>query len=50
MTLPEFREMLNEQLQLVQLDPERAIAALPKLLDGGQRRTLPRRGRCLANS
>ena len=40
MTLPEFREMLNEQLQLVQLDPERAIAALPKLLtaDEAERR------------
>ena len=32
MTLPEFREMLNEQVQLVQRDPERAIAALPRLL------------------
>jgi hypothetical protein len=36
MTLPEFREMLNQQLQLVQLDSERAIAALPKLLTGGE--------------
>src|SRR5271166_1187712 len=32
LSLPQFREMLNEQLQLVLLDEERAIAALPKLL------------------
>ncbi len=32
LTLPQFREMLNEQLQLVLLDEEHAIAALPKLL------------------
>jgi len=32
LSLPQFREMLNEQLQLVLLDEERAIAALPELL------------------
>ena len=32
LNLQGFREMLNEQLQLVLLDEERAIAALPKLL------------------
>ena len=32
LSLPQFREMLNEQLQLVLLDEERAIAALPNLL------------------
>jgi len=32
LSLPQFREMLSEQLQLVLLDEERAIAALPKLL------------------
>ena len=31
-----FREMLNEQLQLVLLDEERAIAALPKLLQADE--------------
>jgi hypothetical protein len=32
LSLPQFREMLNEQLQFMLLDEERAIAALPKLL------------------
>ena len=32
LSMPQFREMLNEQLQLVLMDEERAIAALPKLL------------------
>ena len=32
LSVPRFREMLNEQLQLVIQDEERAIAALPKLL------------------
>ena len=32
----QFREMLNEQLQLVALDEERAIAALPKLLQASE--------------
>ncbi len=32
LSIPQFRQMLNEQLQLVLLDEERAIAALPKLL------------------
>ena len=34
--LSQFREMLNEQLQLVLLDEKRAIAALPKLLEGDE--------------
>jgi hypothetical protein len=34
-----FREMLNEQLQLVLLDEERAIAALPKLLQADEAET-----------
>ena len=34
-----FREMLNEQLQLVLLDEERAIAALPKLLQANEAET-----------
>ena len=38
--LAQFREMLNEQLQLVLLDEERAIAALPKLLAGRSSRDL----------
>ena len=33
LSLARFREMLNEQLQLVLLDEERAVAALPKLLE-----------------
>jgi pimeloyl-ACP methyl ester carboxylesterase len=33
MTIPEFREIVNVQLQLVLMDEERAIAALPKLLE-----------------
>ncbi len=32
LSVPQFWEMLNEQLQLVLLDEERAIAALPILL------------------
>src|SRR5271166_1721477 len=32
LSLQRFREMLNEQLQLVLLDEERAVGALPKLL------------------
>ena len=35
LSISRFREMLNEQLQLVLLDEERAIAALPKLLQDG---------------
>ena len=35
LTLPQFREMAKEQLQLVLLDEERAITALPKLLHPG---------------
>ena len=35
LTLPQFREMAREQLQLVLLDEERAITALPKLLHPG---------------
>ena len=33
LSLARFREMLNEQLQLVLLDEERAVVALPKLLE-----------------
>ncbi|HKI14535.1 MAG TPA: hypothetical protein VKA12_05910, partial [Roseiarcus sp.] len=36
LSLPQFREMLSEQLQLLLLDEERAIAALPKLLPTDQ--------------
>src|SRR5208337_3681301 len=32
LSLPRFRQMLDEQLQLVQMDEERAISALPNLL------------------
>jgi pimeloyl-ACP methyl ester carboxylesterase len=32
LSLPRFREMLNQQLQLLLLDEERAVAALPALL------------------
>ncbi len=32
LSLPRFREMLDQQLQLVQMDEERAISALPNLL------------------
>ena len=39
LSIPQFRQMLNEQLQLVLLDEERAIAALPKLLQGGEAET-----------
>ena len=37
-TRSQLREMLNVQLQLVQLDEERAIEAVPKLLTVGERR------------
>jgi len=36
LSLQRFREMLNEQLQLVVQDEERAIAALPKLLQADE--------------
>jgi len=36
LSVRQFREMLNEQLQLVALDEERAIAALPKLLQASE--------------
>jgi hypothetical protein len=36
LTLAQFRDMLREQLQLVQLDEERAIKALPKLVRLGE--------------
>ena len=36
LTLSQFREMAMEQLQLVLLDEERAITALPKLLHPGE--------------
>ncbi len=39
LSLPRFRDMLSEQLQLVLLDEERAIAALPKLLENGEAET-----------
>ena len=32
LSLPRFRQMLDEQLQLVQMDEERAISVLPNLL------------------
>jgi hypothetical protein len=35
LTLAQFRDMLREQLQLVQLDEERAVDALPKLIRPG---------------
>jgi hypothetical protein len=35
-TPSQFRDTLNVQLQLVQLDEERAIGAVPKLLTGGE--------------
>jgi hypothetical protein len=35
-TTSQFRDMLNVQLQLVRLDEERAIEAVPKLLKGGE--------------
>ena len=35
-TRSQLRDMLNVQLQLVQLDEERAIEAVPKLLRGGE--------------
>ncbi len=40
LSLPQFREMLNEQLQLMALDEERAIAALPKLLQADEAETV----------
>jgi hypothetical protein len=36
LTLSQFREMARDQLQLVVLDEERAITALPKLLHPGE--------------
>ncbi len=39
LSLARFREMLNEQLQLVLLDEERAVAALPKLLETDESET-----------
>ena len=39
LSLARFREMLNEQLQLVLLDEERAVAALPKLLQTDESET-----------
>ena len=39
LSVRQFREMLNEQLQLVALDEERAFAALPKLLQTDQAET-----------
>ena len=39
LSLRRFREMLNEQLQLVLLDEERAVAALPKLLQTDESET-----------
>ena len=36
LSVRQFREMLNEQLQLVALDEERAIAALPRLLQASE--------------
>jgi pimeloyl-ACP methyl ester carboxylesterase len=39
LSLARFREMLNEQLQLVVQDEERAIAALPKLLQADESET-----------
>ena len=40
LSIAEFRTMLNEQLQLMVLDEERAIAALPKLLQTGGAETI----------
>ncbi len=40
LSIAEFRTMLNEQLQLMVLDEERAIAALPKLLQTGGAETV----------
>jgi hypothetical protein len=39
LSLARFREMLNAQLQLVLLDQERAVAALPKLLQTDESET-----------
>ena len=39
LSLARFREMLNEQLQLVLLDEERAVVALPKLLETDESET-----------
>ena len=39
LSVSQFRQMLNEQLQLVLLDEERAIAALPKLLQANEAET-----------
>ena len=50
LSLPQFREMLNEQLQLVLLDEERAVAALPKLLADRRVGYSQRRSRRCASS
>jgi hypothetical protein len=39
LSVPRFREMLNGQIQLMHLDEERAIAALPKLLQTDESET-----------
>ena len=39
LSVSQFRQMLSEQLQLVLLDEERAIAALPKLLQANEAET-----------
>ena len=36
LTLSQFKEIAKEQLQLVQLDEERAVKALPKLIRPGE--------------
>jgi hypothetical protein len=36
LTLAQFRDMLTEQLQLIRLDEERAVNALPKLIQPGE--------------
>ena len=43
LTLSQIRDMVKEQLQLVLLDEERAIKALPKLLHPGEPRSPTRR-------
>ena len=50
MSLARFREMLNEQFLLVRLDEERAIAALPKLLQPTSRRPQRRSRFCASSS
>ena len=48
-TRSQFKDMLNEQLQLVTLDEERAIDALPKLVQGRGGRHRARGARCAAD-